>query len=64
MCHRVTCSTCGKPTYAGCGRHIEAVLADVRPEDRCSCREQRPNSSGKRDLAERLAALFGTKRRT
>ena len=40
MCRRVTCSQCGKPTYAGCGAHIEQVLADVPREGRCQCREQ------------------------
>jgi hypothetical protein len=39
MCQRVTCKSCGKPTYAGCGRHIEAVLGDVPPDARCRCRE-------------------------
>ncbi len=39
MCQRTTCSSCGKPSYAGCGRHVEAVLADVAPEARCHCRE-------------------------
>ena len=29
MCHRVVCRTCGKPTWAGCGQHIEEVLHDV-----------------------------------
>jgi len=35
MCRRVTCSTCGKPTFAGCGLHIDAVLGDVPPAQRC-----------------------------
>jgi hypothetical protein len=39
MCQRVTCSQCGKPTFAGCGRHIEQVLGDVPPAERCRCRE-------------------------
>lgn len=39
MCRRVTCDRCGKPTYAGCGQHIEQVLSDVPKEDRCRCRE-------------------------
>ena len=39
MCRRVTCEKCGKPTYAGCGLHIEAVLGDVPKSERCSCRE-------------------------
>ena len=39
MCQRVTCKSCGKPTYSGCGRHIEAVLGDVPTAARCQCRE-------------------------
>jgi len=39
MCQRVNCRQCGKPTFAGCGRHIEQVLADVPPAQRCQCRE-------------------------
>lgn len=38
MCARVTCRTCGKPTFSGCGRHVEQVLGDVKPKDRCQCR--------------------------
>jgi hypothetical protein len=38
MCQRIACAECKKPTYAGCGRHIEAVLGDVPPEARCVCR--------------------------
>ena len=41
MCTRVTCSSCGKPSYAGCGRHVEQVLGDVPKADRCHCREER-----------------------
>lgn len=37
MCRRVECSKCHKPTYAGCGMHVEQVLGDVPPESRCSC---------------------------
>ena len=39
MCRRVTCEKCNKPTYAGCGAHIEMVLGDVAKEQRCRCRE-------------------------
>jgi hypothetical protein len=41
MCRRVNCSKCGRPTYAGCGAHIEQVLGDVPREARCQCREQK-----------------------
>jgi hypothetical protein len=37
MCKRVRCSKCNKYTWSGCGRHIETVLKDVRPEQRCHC---------------------------
>jgi hypothetical protein len=39
MCQRVSCKHCGKPTFAGCGRHVEQVLGDVPPAQRCRCRE-------------------------
>jgi hypothetical protein len=48
MCRRVECSTCKRPTYAGCGAHIEQVLGDVPQADRCHCRETKP----KKDKAE------------
>ena len=41
MCRRVQCDKCGKPTYAGCGMHIEQVLGDVPVADRCHCRDQK-----------------------
>jgi len=41
MCQRVTCRKCGKPTYSGCGAHIEQVLGDVPKAKRCQCREQK-----------------------
>jgi hypothetical protein len=40
MCRRVECPKCGRPTYAGCGLHIEQVLGDVPPAQRCRCREE------------------------
>lgn len=40
MCRRVQCDSCGKPTFAGCGMHVEQVLGNVPPEKRCRCREE------------------------
>lgn len=37
MCARISCDTCGKPTWAGCGQHIDEALAGVPVADRCSC---------------------------
>jgi hypothetical protein len=39
MCRRIDCATCGRPTFTGCGAHIEQVLRDVPRADRCHCRE-------------------------
>lgn len=39
MCRRVDCSKCGKPTFAGCGAHVEQVLGGVPKDERCRCRE-------------------------
>lgn len=44
MCRRVECSRCARPTYAGCGAHVERVLADVPPGQRCRCREEKAQS--------------------
>lgn len=29
MCHAVTCRTCGKTTWSGCGRHVDDVKRGV-----------------------------------
>jgi len=35
MCRAVTCRTCGKTTWAGCGQHVDAVMKGVPRADRC-----------------------------
>ena len=47
MCRRVQCSSCDKPTFAGCGAHIEQVLGDVPPAQRCRCREERSSAKSR-----------------
>ena len=37
MCKKVTCDTCPKPTWQGCGEHIEDALKDVPTSERCTC---------------------------
>lgn len=37
MCQRMTCSRCGKPTWIGCGRHVEEALRGVPADERCQC---------------------------
>ncbi len=55
MCRRVDCPKCGKPTFAGCGAHVELVLGDVPPDQRCRCHE----SEEARDERSLFARLFG-----
>lgn len=38
VCYPVTCTTCGRTTWDGCGLHADDVLASVAPEARCTCR--------------------------
>jgi len=54
MCRRVECSECHKPTYAGCGMHIEQVLSDVPPEERCKCREKKKEQGTETSFLRRL----------
>jgi hypothetical protein len=58
MCQRITCKSCGKPSYAGCGRHIEAVLGDVAPEARCRCREAGAKEQPTAKRSSWLASMF------
>ena len=37
MCSKVMCRNCNKPTWSGCGEHIEEALVGVALEDRCTC---------------------------
>ncbi len=57
MCRRVECPTCKKPTYAGCGMHIEQVLGDVPRDKRCDCHAKKDDSA--KDQGSILRKLFG-----
>ena len=52
MCSRITCPRCRKPSYSGCGAHVEMVLGDVPRAERCKCREQAAPPRGQPDRAE------------
>lgn len=38
MCYKIICKKCKKPTWAGCGMHIESALIDVPLNKRCKCK--------------------------
>jgi hypothetical protein len=54
MCHRTTCRTCHKPTWSGCGNHIEQALAGVPKGERCTCRENPPERASAGGFFSRL----------
>lgn len=54
MCRAVRCKTCGKTTWAGCGDHVDQVLATVPPGDRCPGHPKDESAPGR----SRLAHLF------
>lgn len=62
MCQRITCSSCGKPSFAGCGRHVEAVLGDVPPAERCHCRERAEEPGARKAAPEKnwFRSFFGS----
>jgi len=53
MCRAITCNKCKRPSWAGCGAHVESVLRDVPPAERCQC----PREAG--GLGKAIRSLFG-----
>lgn len=58
MCRAITCKKCQRPTWAGCGAHVEQVLGHVPPAERCQCRAE-GDAGGKGGLGGVLRSLFG-----
>ncbi len=50
MCRPVRCRTCGKTGWAGCGRHVQQVLAHVPRADRCPGHPRAEGEGGWRRL--------------
>ena len=44
MCRPVTCSTCSKTTWAGCGQHVDQVMRGVAKSQRCACPPEQKKS--------------------
>lgn len=45
MCMKTECDKCEKPTWKGCGKHIEQALKDVPVDERCKCPRDSPAST-------------------
>jgi hypothetical protein len=41
----VTCPDCSRPSWAGCGMHVEQVLGHVPHDERCRCADEAGNST-------------------
>ncbi|KAL5844626.1 hypothetical protein ACOSQ4_010584 [Xanthoceras sorbifolium] len=39
MCYQVRCSSCGKTTWGGCGRHLPSVYKSIPEGQHCLCRD-------------------------
>ncbi|MGA4670168.1 hypothetical protein ACPCG0_10315 [Propionibacteriaceae bacterium Y1923] len=35
MCRAVTCTSCGKTTWAGCGQHVDQVMKNIPKAQQC-----------------------------
>ena len=55
MCRAVKCRKCGKTTWAGCGMHVDQVMAGVPKSDRCQGHVNEPSEGG----GGFIAKLFG-----
>ncbi|KAI8800544.1 hypothetical protein BJ742DRAFT_841083 [Cladochytrium replicatum] len=52
MCYKVTCSICHKPTWSGCGMHIESALRGVPKDQRCKCTEEEKRKAADEQFAK------------
>lgn len=52
MCYAVTCKTCGKTTWAGCGQHVNQVMRGIPASKRCQGHANEPKTGF-------FAKLFG-----
>ncbi|MBL5972729.1 MAG: hypothetical protein D3X82_02860 [Candidatus Leucobacter sulfamidivorax] len=60
MCRAVTCQTCGKTTWAGCGQHVAMVKRSVPASDWCNGKHtQAQIDAAKASRGGILSRLFG-----
>lgn len=57
MCRPATCNICGKTTWAGCGQHVDQVMAGVPRGERCSGHTDAEKSAA--SSGSRLGRFFG-----
>ena len=47
MCRPANCRQCGKVTWAGCGQHVDQVMAGVPRQQQCTCSPEEKQSTGR-----------------
>ena len=57
MCRPATCKVCGKTTWAGCGQHVDQVMAGVPRGARCPGHTDAEKSAA--SGGSRLGRIFG-----
>ena len=45
---KIICDRCGKPTWKGCGQHIDQALKDVPVDKQCKCAKNSCQSKANR----------------
>jgi len=58
MCRAITCNKCKRPSWAGCGAHVEQVLGHVPAKDRCQC-SAADKAAAQGGLGKAIRSLFG-----
>lgn len=58
MCRAITCTKCKRPTWAGCGAHVEQVLGHVPEAERCQCRAAK-SAGAQGGFGKAIRSLFG-----
>jgi hypothetical protein len=59
MCRQVKCKQCGKITWAGCGMHVDQVMASVPSSQRCPGHAQRAAKAAPAGGPGLWSRLFG-----
>ncbi|HBU01309.1 MAG TPA: hypothetical protein DEB20_01875 [Acidimicrobiaceae bacterium] len=59
MCRQTTCRKCGRPSWAGCGAHVEQVLGNVPKAERCQCNAKSSVSGSKRTTPKKESVTVG-----
>jgi hypothetical protein len=61
---KTECEKCNKPTWKGCGKHIEQALKDVPEDERCKCSRDPPASTATESKETKVETTANTEVKT